>query len=118
MKLAIEKFEAAGAMDGAKLLEHARGAGGGVFAIRLNQREKAEELVDRVLKVEGLEVDQRVWGLCKKIELAIARRRGVGGGAVEAGGSGGGGGVEGYSGAGSIGAGAVVDRAERSMRAW
>lgn len=32
---------------------------------------KAHELVDKLLALPNLDVDQRVWGLCKRIELAL-----------------------------------------------
>jgi tetratricopeptide (TPR) repeat protein len=68
---AIEKFEAAVAADPAVLRVHVRDL---VAAYRAaGQTAKAQNTVDRLLATPNVPVDDRAWGLCEKIRMALAQ---------------------------------------------
>ena len=77
-RLAIEKLEAAGAAGGDPALLAVHGHDLVAAYLSLNQYEKADAVVDRVLALKNSGVDERVWGLCKKIELAMKQEGGMG----------------------------------------
>ncbi|MCL2646465.1 MAG: tetratricopeptide repeat protein [Phycisphaerales bacterium] len=83
-KLAVEKYEAAAAVARA-----GGEAGPNIFRthakelitayLSLERPDMAEDVLDRFLAENDLDVNDRSWSLCKRIELAMAYDKGVGG---------------------------------------